>query len=236
MDERKLNPLLWTLLFSMVWSGCTTPRSGSDNSVIKPVKPKQTIDQCITVHAVVTYYLPGKRTYLTDQRHIFCPNLKSLQIRSAEPAGTFVWSWTEGHYSRTGPKDRTGEAWWDRPQVLAVYAGFLYGGGFLAANNLPAEEMITLEGQRYEPMVFAIPDKSIQIHLYRNQDSKLIDRVIIHDTAKQQKWMAVCYNWSYYTPKNLLIPRKLDIYDITDGIFSKNLLLQVDYKKVLIFD
>jgi len=45
--------------------------------------------------------------------------------------------------------------------------------------------------------------------------------------------MCNLYNWSFYGPKGMLIPRKIDIFDITDGISSKKMIIQVDYKHVL---
>ena len=226
---------LFTLVCGLLLPGCTLLKKiSSGESAAKPSeKGQQTFSEnCIHAHAVVTYYLNSGRTYLTEQQHTFCPESKSLQIRAHEPQGTFTWNWTEQHYSTTTPSGLADDAYWDPPQILAVYAGFLYGGEFLSANALPEQAPLKLEGQRYIPLVLAIPSEDMNVLLYRNQNTQKIDVVQVQDRTKNQVWLGKFYNWSYYSPKGLLIPRTIDIFDISEGISSKKLMIRVDYKQV----
>lgn len=219
----------------ILFSGCMqqNKESQADMSGEKSSKGKITVTKnCIQAQAVVTYFLSGDQPYLTDQQHTFCPDSKSLFIQSHEPRGFFTWKWTGGEYSRTPTSTHPADAYWHRPQILAVYAGFLYGGGFLPADALPAEAPTSLEGQRYTPLVLTISGKEIHAYLYRNLDTHTIDRILVEDPAGGQVFMAKCYNWSYYSPKKLMIPRKIDIFDITNGLASKKMIIEVDYKMV----
>lgn len=232
----RLNQVFFfTLVGCIVLSGCTrqNKESQAEVSLEKSGPSEETfLTNCIAAQAVVSYFLPKERTYLTDQQHLFCPDSKSLLIHSREPEGTFTWTLTGGQYSHSPSRAGSQTAYWEEPQLLAVYAGFLYGSGLLSADNLAAGSPVNLEGQRYIPMAIEIPGNGIQAYLYRNQDTQAIDRILVHHPSDKPAWMAKCYNWSYYSPKGLLIPRKIDIFDITDGLASKRLIIQIDYKKV----
>jgi hypothetical protein len=211
--------------------GCNQPGQEAGKSASNQ-SPQIQREQCITAKAVVSYYLPEGRTYLTDQDHLFCPDTGVMQIRSREPQGVFVWTWAGRQLSENNPS-QAADAYWEPAQIAAVCTGFFYGGGFFPSSDLKAGQMIRLEGQRYIPIQGDLQEDPIQIIMYRNQDTQQIDRILVEDKNKKKIWMAMLYNWSFYGINGNLIPRKMDIFDITDGVSSKKLIIQLDYKQVL---
>lgn len=228
-----MKPLCYFLLFDftlcLFLSGCAQQQE--TRVELPSIHPEATSDSCISAKAVVTYFLPEGRTYLTDQEHLFCPGSKALQISSYEPQGVFHWAWSGQQYTRSNPSTPS-NAYWEQGQIAAVYAGFLYGGGFLPAGNLSVGEPMSLEGQRYIPLSMDTPGELLKVVLYQNQETNKIDRILVEDKAQKQIQMATLYNWSFYSPKKLLIPRKIDIFDIADGVSSKRLIIQIYYRQV----
>ncbi len=230
MIHRKVLSIV-ALLACVTLAGCGTQTT--DTPTKQPTSSEQ-IDpaNCIAAQAVVSCFLEGGRTYITAQQHLFCPEAKSLQIHSKEPQGSFTWKLTAQQFSRMSSGVQSNPAGWDLPRMLTVYAGFLYGGGFVSTDSLADGGIVTLDGQRYLQLAMPVSDNAIHAQLYRDLDTNRIDRIVIEDKKQGQSWLGVCYNWSYYSPKKLWIPRKIDIYDITDGVASKRLILQTEYKKV----
>jgi hypothetical protein len=99
--------------------GCNLPRQGAEKST-PDQSPQIQTERCITAKAVVSYYLPEGRTYLTDQEHIFCPDTTVMQIRSREPQGLFVWTWADQQLSRNNPSGPS-DAYWEAAQAAAFF-------------------------------------------------------------------------------------------------------------------
>jgi len=190
----------------------------------------ETAGDCIAAEAVVHYYLENERHYFTQQRHDFCPDQKKMVIRSQEPQGLFRWNLQNGQYSASsGAPEQPGasDAYWNSALVGAFCCLMLYGGEFLSPGGSADSEPIKIEGQLYLEM--KSPMKSLK--LYRNQTHGKIDLVLVTDN-NGTKWMAKSYNWSYYAPTGKMIPRKIDFFDISDGISSKKLKIRTDYAAV----
>ena len=95
---------VYLLVLCVLLSGCTKQEERAEVStdMAEYYRPMGR-DNCIPAKAVVTYYLPKERIYLTAQEHLFCPDAKGLQIHSREPQGTFTWKWSSGQYNITNP-------------------------------------------------------------------------------------------------------------------------------------
>lgn len=207
--------------------GCTDP-SARQADATSPV----ITDNCIPAQAVVHYFLEKERHYFTQQEHVFCPDQKSLMVVSHEPQGRFVWTLGANQYSASNAPEEPGptDAYWNRALLGASYCLLTYGGEFLTAGEPVSQEPVRIEGQHYleiDPEVSGLAS----LRLYRNQTSGKIDLVQVEDKSGTL-WMAKSYNWNYYPPTGKLIPRKIDFFDVSNGIPSKVLKIRTDYTNV----
>jgi len=222
----------WAFLLLVIWTcGCSAPVDRSN-----PPSPEQTPLKCtdpITAQAVTLFYLPSGKIYYTKQEHRFCPSLNTLEISAAEPEGKILWKWADGSFIRQTSVQQRFTAEWQADSLYALLAGFLYGSGFLSTDTLAVSEPVSLEGQAYIPIKLPIKTENIDAFLYKNRKTGLIDRVGVYSKTDKKAQMAILYNWSLLGRNNRIVPRKIDIFDITEGIVSKKLMIQVDYKHIL---
>lgn len=221
---RRTHPLLLVVL---ILAGCAFQRTQQT-----PIEKKsETCPDRLTAHSVTIFSLPSGKSYFTEQEHRFCPLSKSLEIFSEEPNAEMYWKWDKNGFSRSSsPQNPFGD--WNAESILAVYAGVLYGSGLLPAQTLVEETIVPLEGQAYLPIPLDLKSSSLKTVLYRNQKTGIIDRVMIQNVSNKTAVMAILYNWKLHGRNNTLIPRKIDIFDVTSGIFAKKLIIQINYKLV----
>ncbi len=221
---RRIHPVLPVVL---ILAGCASPQARQT-----PVEKKsKTCPDRLTAPSVTIFSLPSGKTYFTEQEHRFCPSSKSLEIFSEEPNAEMYWKWDKNGFSRSSsPQNPLGD--WNAESILAVYAGVLYGSGLLPAQPLIEETMVSLEGQAYLPIPLDLKSSGLKTVLYRNQKTGIIDRVMIQNVSNKTALMAILYNWKLSGRDNILVPRNIDIFDISGGVFAKKLIIQIDYKLV----
>lgn len=186
----------------------------------------------VKAHAVTAFYLPVGKTYYTEQEHRFCPSLQLLEISAEEPEGTIQWKWEKGTFRRSGPEKKPLSSEWRPESALSVFSGFLYGSNLLPVSPEPEQAPVNLEGQVYTAISLLTTPSDLEAVLYKNQKTDIIDRVIVHNKKDNKTLMAILYNWHLLGYGETVIPRKIDIFDITNGISSKNLLIQIEYKEI----
>lgn len=228
---KKSDLLFCAALFAFIGlllpAGCTGPAAQPSDVTSAGVNKN-----CVDAQTVVHYFLAGQRHYFTEQQHIFCPDQKSLLIASHEPQGRFEWLLQGGRYSagKAPEKPDPADAYWNRALVSASYYLMTVGGEFLPAPDATNPDPVKIEGQYYLELNPKAPGLS-SLRLYRNQANGKVDLVQVED-KNGQLWMAKSYNWNYYAPTGKLIPRKIDFFDISKGISSKELKIRIDYSNV----
>ncbi|MEJ5259464.1 MAG: hypothetical protein WHS88_04655 [Anaerohalosphaeraceae bacterium] len=220
---RRMHPVL---LVIFILAGCASQKTSQSSPERSGACP-----DLLKAQAVTVFYLPTGKPYLTEQEHKICPSAKSLEIVSEEPHAKMYWKWDKNGFSRSSsPQNPLGE--WNAESILAVYAGVLYGSGLLPVEGFTEGSTVSLEGQAYLPIPMDLKSPGLKTVFYRNQKTGLIDRVMIQNVPNQTAVMAILYNWKLSGRGKTLIPRNIDIFDITSGLFAKNLLIQIDYKLV----
>ena len=190
---------------------------------------------CIETRCVVAYQ-QDKSPYWTDQRQRFCPSMVMFEAWGTEPEGTWRSTFNKDQFSKTG---LDGAFIKSLPAGLMnaalaelVYYSFTAGAGFTPA-GMTAIESVRIEGQRYD--AFQIGKSSSRagrtLILYKNADTGLIELVRITE-AKGVDWLARSYNPRYNDRFKRMISRKLDIFDIRQGVSAKQLLIQFEYSDV----
>ena len=222
----KFRLLLITISFAslVLSSGCRTLSSPSS----KPAADAS-IRSCIDSQAIVNYL---EKDYFTEQQHIFCPHQKSLTINSLEPGGAVQWKFQGQQYSVEGTSRIQGvmDSYWSKTLGIALYDLMIYGGGFQTSQFPKETDNVHIDGILYRKIIPNYNDLK-EFGLYRNLSNNKIDLAIGRD-HNGILWMIKSYNWSYFYPANTLIPRKIDFFDISNGISSKQLKIQVEYKTV----
>ena len=184
----------------------------------------------IKTHCVVSYQ-QGNTPYWTDQQQVFCPSSVLFKAWGTEPEGTwqctldpeqYITSGLGGAYMKTLPAGLMNA-------VLAelLYYSFTAGAGF-EPSGMTTGEPVRIEGQRYEVFQNQKTESGKTFTLYKNADTGQFELVKVSD-AQGVSWMARSYNPRYNDRFKRMIPRKIDIFDIQQGISAKKLLIQFDY-------
>jgi hypothetical protein len=222
---------LLAVLLGLALTGCApTNRSKPEPSAAKTASCSNRIQ----AEAVVIFYLPSEKTYFTQQELRFCPSpdFPTLEITSLEPQGIAQWKCEKGTFIRSVSAGLPLLAEWQQESILTVFAGFLYGSTLLPLPAGPEQTPVNLEGQMYTPIPLPLASREIEVVLYKNQKTGLLDRVGVYNSKKNVALMAVLYNWRLLGEGQKTIPRKIDIFDISESISSKKLLIQLEYKAV----
>ncbi|HOQ04044.1 MAG TPA: hypothetical protein PKY88_02370 [Anaerohalosphaeraceae bacterium] len=218
-----------SLLLGLALTGCELSNRNGPASEGKNTLP---CEDLLKAHAVTAFYLPAGKTYYTEQEHHFCPSLQILEISAQEPEGTVQWKWEKGAFSCSAGDPKTWRGEWRPESLLALFSGFLYGSGLLSVSPEPEQTPVNLEGQVYTAIPFLTDSDGLEATLFKNQKTGIIERVRVHNKKDNKTLMAILYNWRLLGKREILIPRKIDIFDITNGISSKILLIQIEYKEI----
>lgn len=206
--------------------------AGCGHSMQQPSEAaaQPTRNDCIETRCVVAYQKDNS-PYWTDQQQWFCPSSVVLDIQGTEPEGAYSAAFRRGKFSSTGIK---GDYMKALPAGLMnaalaelLYYSFTAGAGFEPAAMTPIETT-SIQGQRYEAFKLGNVGAGRTVTLYKNAATGLLELVQITE-HNGPTWMARSYNPRYHDRLKRMIPRKIDIFDIQQGIASKKLLIQFDY-------
>jgi len=188
---------------------------------------------CIETRCVAAYQQENA-PYWTDQHQRFCPSSVLLEAWGTEPEGAYSVAFRNGQFSKTGLNGASMKALpaglMNAALAELVYYSFTAGAGF-EPTKMTAIDPARIEGQRYEAFELANAGADRTVTLYKNADTGLIELVQIAE-AKGCRWMARSYNPRYQDRLQRMIPRKIDIFDIQQGLSAKKLLIQFDYIEV----
>jgi len=185
----------------------------------------------VRAYCVMRYFNDSGSFYMTEQTHRFCPDSLSLEITGNEPQGTLVCKMNGQNFQWSGAKssDKNPEITLCRADILAaVFYSFTAGGGLLktADHNI---EPVKFEGRWYVPIPLKNTGSVLKITAMRNLDSGIVDAVKIENASARTALLARSSQPWFVERLNKSLPKKIDIFDISSGVASKTLLLQVGY-------
>lgn len=183
----------------------------------------------ITGTCLVRSYKDNAAVYVTQQQHFFCPASLNLEIISNEPQGKRVWHLNKSifYVSDNGSQlDKAGL--YSKNMMEAILFGMASSTELLSGLQMTSGEPVKVEGQWYIPYQFS--NQNTKIELFRNNSNRRYDLATIRDG---QAYLQV-HSYNYWYEKNIKrqIPRTIDIFDISKGVASKILVMQVDYLSI----
>ncbi|MCI0499019.1 MAG: hypothetical protein L0Y36_04990 [Planctomycetales bacterium] len=210
----------------VIFLGCAQP-SQSQQDAAAPVEPVLMAD------CIAQYHKANGSAYMTRQQHSFNPGEGYFQMTAQEPTGKQQYTLVREQFTESSPKTAVlsdmPESFCTPMLAAALYYSFCAGGGLLDTASLVSEENVKLEGQWYQPLKTTWPNGSITITLLRSLDSNRTELIHIEDSAKGLVWLLKNYNPRYSKELEKNIPRKIDVFDIRDGVASKELMIQFEY-------
>jgi hypothetical protein len=169
-------------------------------------------------------------TYITRQTHEFCPCSRSLQIQAQEPEGQWLWRLRDNAFSIVRPdKSSPQNHLYDKSLSLAVFYSMASATELLPLAANPSAEPIKLEGQWYIPFVLHTAGGAT-VTLLQSKDTKKFDLVKIQD--KGNLLLARSYNFQYNQMLQKNIPWAIDVFNTTDGLSAKKVVLQLQYVQI----
>ena len=216
--------------FMAITQGCQQDIKQTQMISIKP---------SIKADCVVSYIRKDIAPYITQQQLGFDPVAGYLEIIAQEPTGLYHFTLTKGKFTSTKKSSLflsdLPASFVNQDLATCIFYSFLAGSGILDTDSFASSEnTIKLEGQWYKPIRTPWPNESVQVTLLKNLNTNRIDRVEFNNQTSDVRWAAIAYNYRHNNDLNSLVPRKIDIFDIQDGLASKKLIIQFDYKSVLI--
>ncbi len=213
--------------------------AGGCQQTVQPIRQEQgiSVKTAITADCIVSYFQQGKAPYITQQKHHFNPSAGYLGITAQEPTGYYKYTLLKDKFNST--KQNTGilsvqnASFVNQNLATCIFYSFLAGSNVLDVSSFISEANIKIEGQWYTPIQTIWPHGNLQITLLKNYDENIIDRVEIKDETSNIRWITKCYNFRYSKDLDVSAPRMVDVFDIHNGIASKELIMQFDYKSIL---
>ncbi|MBL7214775.1 MAG: hypothetical protein ISS71_03745 [Phycisphaerae bacterium] len=206
----------------------------------KKQQPTQEMpDQSASIIAdcIVNYFQKDYVPYVTQQQHRFNPKTGYLKIVATEPTGRYTFTLNKDHFaSAKQPSSFLSDlpaSFVNEPLATAVFYSFTAGAGLLDTTPFETQETIKIEGQWYEPMQAAANNTGIQATILRNKGTNKTDLIKLQDTEHEIQWLLKSYNLRYSKELDTLVPMKIDVFDISKGLASKQLIIQFEYKSIL---
>lgn len=173
----------------------------------------------------VNFY-QDKSVYVTEQEHLFSPSSKSLQISSREPSGKFIWSLQGEHYSVDNlSSNKAHEDLFNKAYLQAIYYSMMSSAEMLPGEYWVEEDVVRIEGKWYIP--YLLTKQDAEVRLMKNKLNNRFEQIILQ--KEKQIYQIINYNLRFDKDLNKNLPRTIDIFDATNGLSSKKLLLQVQY-------
>ena len=219
------------LTLSVLIGGC-----GQVSQQQQPAQEMSGQKASIIADCVVNYFQKDSAPYITQQQHRFSPEAGYLQIVATEPSGPYQFALNKDSFSSsrqlTPFLSGLSASFVNQQLATALFYSFTAGADLLEAGGFETAEPIKIEGQWYEPMQ-AANNTEIQITVLRNKGTNQADLVKLQDTEHEIQWLIKSYNLRYSKELDTLVPMKIDLFDIRNGLASKQLIIQIDYKGIL---
>jgi hypothetical protein len=223
-------PLALILVFSVLAGGCQQKsRQQSTSETISDIKP------LINADCIVSYFQKDSAPYITQQQHSFNPSPRYLKITATEPTGIYTFTLKNKQFNTVKQPTQVLSAlpasFVNEMLATAVFYSFCSGSGMLDTAGWATDAAARIEGKWYTPI--RVPTGSgMNITLYRNGDQNRVELVEIADAASQATWLLQSYNMLYSKELDTLVPRRIDVFDIQNGLASKRLMIQFEYKNI----
>jgi len=209
--------------------GCDGQTRKEDRDEV--VSVKVTIDADCIVH----YFKSNASAYITRQRHGYNPGARFFQAASMEPTGKIQCSLKQDIFDSTGQKQVAlsdlPESFLNKNLATVLFYSFCAGGNLLETGSMMTGDNIKIEGQWYKSLKPAWPN-DVEVTLLQSLDSSRIELVQLDDSQDGLMWLARCYNDRYSRELEERVPRTVDVFDVRDGIASKELMIRFDYKDI----
>lgn len=212
---------------TLLFAGCS---QSQQQTAEEPVSVRATI----TTDCIVHYYKTNASAYMTRQQHGYNPGKGFFEAVSTEPVGTVQCSLLKDDYESSVSKKKTLSdlpSFWSKNLAVAVFYSFCAGGGLLKTDSMQSADNVKIEGRWYTPLSPRWPS-GIKLTLLQSLDTKRIEMVRLEDAKEGLTWLVNNYNLRY--SKELLnrFPRMIDVFDIRDGVASKELMVRFEYKDI----
>lgn len=205
-------------LFLLSANGCSTATNTAET-------PAQVSGVQIKGKCLVRNYGEGESLYVTKNEHLFYPKSLYFEIISNEPQGKKTWTLSYNHFSASGNSKMDKTELYTKELMQAVFFSMSAATERLSGLNLTAGEPIKVEGKWYIPYRYMMGSTSIE--LLQNHSTQRYELVIIKSDNTQLQ--VYSYNLWYDPFLDRQIPRTIDIFDISQGLASKQLRMQVQY-------
>ena len=216
------------IVVGLLFAGCSQNQQKTQD---EPVS----VEATITTDCIVHYYKTNAAAYITRQQHGYNPSVGFFQAVSTEPTGTVQCSLLKDDYDSSDPKQQTlsdlPDSFWSKNLAVAVFYSFCAGGGLLETESMVPAANIKIEGRWYKPLKPEWPG-GVELTLLQSLDTKQIELVRLEDTQAGLAWLIRSYNLRYSKELSKRLPRMIDVFDIRNGIASKELMVRFDYKDI----
>jgi hypothetical protein len=206
------------IVVGLLFAGCGQSQQETQG---EPVS----VEAAITTDCIVHYYKTNASAYITRQQHGYNPTAGFFQAVSTEPTGTVQCSLLKDDYDSSDPKQQTLSdlpgSFWSKNLAVAVFYSFCGGGGLLETESMVPAANIKIEGQWYKHLKPEWPGGVNLTLLHR-----------LEDTQAGLAWLIRSYNLRYSKELSKRLPRMIDVFDIRNGIASKELMVRFDYKDI----
>jgi hypothetical protein len=184
---------------------------------------------------VVHYFKSNGSAYITRQQHRFNPEAGFFEASSMEPTGQVYCSLMREMYRSSGQKQSPlsdlPDSFWNKNLATALFYSFCAGGELLGTASMIAGDNAKIEGQWYKTFKPAWPT-DVDVTILQSLDSARVERVELTDPQDDVSWMLRCYNLRFSAELQTSVPRTIDVYNIENGVASKELMVRFDYEDI----
>lgn len=206
----------------------------------------------IVTACIAGYFQKDDAPYITQQQHLFAPKAHYLKITASEPTGDYVFTLSKGNFKSTKQKtpflSGLPASFMNEQLATALFYSFTAGAGLLDTAQFTTADNVKIEGQWYQPLIPPSFNGNTAVCLLRNINTKRIElaqlsqaqmidsdptpEAIACTIVGQKKWLLRSYNLRYNSELGVLVPMKIDVFDIQKGLASKRLIIQFEYTSV----
>ena len=217
------------VVVGLMLPGCVQSRQ--ENQIYEPVSVSGTI----AADCIVQYYKTNNSAYITQQKHWYNPSAGFLKVISEEPGGDIQFTLLDGKYTSSDQKKHQlsdlPNSFGSKNLAVGLFYSFCAGSGLLKTDGMTSSDNIKIEGQWYKAWKLVQPS-GIDLTLLQSLDTKRIELVQLEDDRTGLLWLLRSYNFIYKKDLSDLCPEAIDVFDIRNGIASKELMIRFDYKNI----